>query len=161
MGQTEVSFPFTPSSLYLSYRKRPEETHRRLIQVLAVIVAPHVIMGSPLEAGDDVSDWQAAYNALSNADMHWRNVIANVHAHVRTWYRAPGRADLVAKVAEALTKRAVVFGDKNWRALVASCLPPRQALRLTDRVENIQCLLPSLNDWRTTRYAGAGLVQSY
>jgi hypothetical protein len=166
VGQTEVSFPFTPSSLHLSYRKRPEETHRRLIQVLGVITGPHIVQGSPLEAGDDVSDWQAAYNALKNADMHWRNVLDQVRAHVRTWYRTPGRADLVAKVAEALTKRAVVFGDKNWRALVASCQPARQTQRLAGSidinrlVENIKCLENSY-DWRATRYAGAGLVQSY
>jgi hypothetical protein len=110
VGQTELSFPFTPSSLHLFYRKRPEETHRQLIQVLGVIVGPHVIQGSPLEGGDDVSDWQAAYNALPAASLHWQTVLDSVRAYVRSWYRTPGRADVIDKVAQALTKRVVVHG---------------------------------------------------
>jgi hypothetical protein len=167
VGQTEVAFPFTPSSLYLHYHKKPEATHRQLIKVLAVIVGPHVLQGSPLEAGDDVADWQAAYNTLSNAALHWKSIIADVHQYVRAWYRAPGRADLVEKVSQALVKRAVVNGDKNWRALVASCQPARQAPRSTRNidmnraVENIRCLQESLCDWRTVGRAGIGVLQSY
>jgi hypothetical protein len=166
MGETELSFPFTPSSLYLFYRKRPDETHRQMIKVLGVIMAPHVIQGSPLEGADDVADWRQAYNALPAASVHWKNVLDDVRAYVRSWYRAPGRADLVDKVAQALSKRLAVYGDKQWRAFVASCQPGRQApLRsgnrdLTRLMENIICLQDSY-DWCTARQAGALVHQSW
>jgi hypothetical protein len=163
-GETEVSFPFTPASLGLYYAKRPEETHRRMIQVLAAIMAPHVLTGAPLAEEDDVSDWQAAYNKLPNASLHWKSVLSHVHVYVREWYRAPGRADLVEKVAEALTKCAVVNGDKAWRALVQGCQPPRQAPRSTGsidlnrlRPEILECLM-DLYDWRTVGHGRAGFV---
>jgi hypothetical protein len=165
-GETEVSFPFTPSSLHLAYRKRPEQTHRQMIQVLGAIMGPHVLTGSPLESWDDVSDWQAAYNKLPSASLHWKSVLDDVRAYVRAWYRTPGRADLVAKVADALTKRVVVHGDKNWRALVTSCQPPRRAPRRIGRIdpnrvqpEVLECLMDWF-DWRSVGH-GRGLVQSW
>jgi hypothetical protein len=162
-GETEVSFPFTPSSLHLAYRKRPEETHRRMIQVLAAIMAPHVLTSSPLESWDDVSDWQTAYNKVPSASLHWKNILDDVRAYVREWYRTPGRADLVERVTQALVKRVVVHGDKRWRALVASCLPPRQApqpigsIDFNRLVENLACL-PNSYDWRSVGHGRAGFV---
>jgi hypothetical protein len=164
VGQTEVSFPFTPSSLYLFYRKHPEETHRQMIKVLGVIIGPHVIQGAPLEGSDDVADWQAAYNRLQNASMHWRTVLDQARAYVHTWYRVEGRAALVERVAQELTKRVAVHGDKRWRALVQSCQPVRQAPRSTGsidlnrlRPEVLECLMDWF-DWRSVGHGRAGFV---
>jgi hypothetical protein len=166
-GETNIAFNLHPATLARRYARTPEKTHRELVAILASHVAPSIIMKSPLEGADAelVEQWRVAYAVVPQAEMAWKTVLDDVHKAVRAWYATPGRKELVAKVATQLSKRTCVHGDRQWRAFVQTCLPSRQAPRsrgsldLNKAVENMACLM-DLYDWRTTRYAGAGLVRS-
>jgi hypothetical protein len=168
-----ITFNLLPFTLARAFARTPDKTYRDMVAILASHIAPHTIMKCPLQGADAalVDEWRTAYAAVPQGELHWKSVLAEVHESIREWIATPGRKELVAKVATALEKRTCVHGDKQWRAFVASCLPPRQALRQAPRstgsidinraVENIECLLPLLNDWRIAGRAGTGVVQSY
>jgi hypothetical protein len=166
-GETNISFNLHPVTLQRRYGRTPEKTHREMVSILAAHMAPHILMKSRLEGADAelVEQWRVAYAAVPKAEMAWKSVLGDVAEAVYAWYATPGRRELVARVATALEKKVAIHGDARWRAFVQTCLPSRQAPRsrgsldLNKAVENMACLM-DLYDWRTTRYAGAGLVRS-
>jgi hypothetical protein len=163
-GATEVSFNLHPFTLARQYARTPDKAYREMVAILASHLAPHVITKCPLEGSDAelVNEWRLAYAAVPHTALHWKSVLDDARTAVHEWYATPGRKELVGRVATALEKRVCVHGDKRWRQFVQSCQPARQALRptrgldLNRAVENIKCL-QNLYDWRSTRYAGAGL----
>jgi hypothetical protein len=164
-GETNISFHLHPVTLARRYARTPEQTHRQMVSILAAHVAPHVLMHSRLEGADFamVAQWQTAYAAVPEAALAWKTVLDEARTAVRQWYATPGRRELVGRVATALEKRVCVHGDARWRAFVQTCLPARQAPRskgldLNKAVENIQCLMDSLYDWRAGGHGRTGVV---
>jgi len=169
---TVLRYPLHPSALSYQHRHFPNATRHQTIKILAGIVAPYVVTDTEVLEGSDrelLEKWLHAWDVLPGA-ISVRELRANATQYAREWYQQ--RHAWVDNVMHALVQRRKIWWHPWWLQILQSCRPPdtrpctvtipswpaaerQRALSNSIRVEDLLCL----PDWRTSRYAGAGLVQ--
>jgi hypothetical protein len=186
-GSIGVQYPLAAGEVEAAYTRDPEGTRRTVVEILTVLGAPGQVLGEALD-GSDLEDQLAFRYAWekTQTSVPWVLLRHQAQEQLRTWASTPGRVRQILSLGTLLEQRRYLSAgafqafitppQAKWPALpvvprqpapAPSRPAPRQAPRsrgavdLNRLVENIACLLPSLSDWRRTRHAGAGLLQSW
>jgi len=173
-GETTARFPLNQWGLKHRFARAPEETQAMTTKIVAALIAPSVVMYEEALGGGDlelVEQWQHAWSTLPGA-ISSRELRTDATLYVMNWYK-PNK-QWVDNVTAALMQRRKVWGHSAWLRLVQECRPPeaprrtvaapsrpapprQRALSNSIRTEHLLCF----PDWRSSRHAGAGLVQSW
>jgi hypothetical protein len=124
----ELTFRLQPSALAKVHRENAYRAYRHVTLALAGSLAPSLVMGVPLLGADLdlVEQWEEAWRRLAQEQtcISWNNLLVEARDHVRLWYRSPGMAQHVDKVAKEVARQRIIYSDLAWRRLVRACDPP-------------------------------------
>src|SRR5262245_59669787 len=102
-GETRMVLPMTPLELQARYRAAPIHTCQQLTRILATVCAPSVVLGIPVEGGDerDLHTWAYVYERTRHAygDPPFDDLVRQARVEVALWLADPTHTRQLAMVA--------------------------------------------------------------
>jgi hypothetical protein len=132
-GFSAIALPVTiqHQHLYRAHCHNPQQARRDVVNIVACLLAPSIVLEVPVSAGDlsDLTMWKdlwtssCSYSSGVSATM----IEDEARRAVELWASVPGRAEHITRVAGALDGRGMLSGQ-DVLDLVRACPTPAPAL---------------------------------